>query len=83
MIHFRKARQAASLKEAILAVGKTSGVRHEVTVLGASAALGNFTSAMKNLNLMALTLYVALAGAEPTLIGFGPDGQLQGLLTRF
>jgi hypothetical protein len=31
---------------------------------------------------MALTLYIALAGAEPMLIGFGPDGQLQGLLTR-
>ena len=85
MIHFRKARQAASLKEAILAgpVGKTSGVRQEVTVLGASAALGNITSALKNVNLMALTLCVALAGAEPMLIGFGPDGQLQGLLTRF
>ena len=85
MIHFRKARQAASLKEAILAgsAGKTSGVRQEVTALGDSAALGNFTSAMKNLNLMALTLYVALAGAEPMLIGFGPDGQLHGLLTRF
>ena len=58
-------------------------MRQEVTALGDSAALGNFTSALKNLNLMALTLYVALAGAEPTLIGFGPDGQLQGLLTRF
>jgi hypothetical protein len=44
--------------------------------------LGNFTSALKNLTLMALTLYVALAGTEPMLIGFGPDGQLQGLLTR-
>ena len=78
MIHFRKARQAASLKEAILAgpAGKTSGVRPEVTALGDSSAL-------KNLNLMVLTLCVALAGAEPMLIGFGPDGQLHGLLTRF
>ena len=56
MIHFRKARQAASLKEAILAVGKTSGVRHEVTVLGASAALGNCPAALKTLTLRALTL---------------------------
>jgi uncharacterized membrane protein YphA (DoxX/SURF4 family) len=85
MIHFSKARQAAALKDAILAeaVGKSSGLRHNVTALGESAVIGNFTSALKNLNLMALTLYVALAGAEPMLIGFGPDGQLQGLLTRF
>lgn len=84
MIHIRKARQAASLKETILAgpAGKTSGVRRDVVALGDSAVLGNFTSALKNLNLMALTLYVALAGTEPMLIGFGPDGQLQGLLTR-
>jgi hypothetical protein len=54
-----------------------------VTALGDSTALGNFTSALKNLNLMVLTLCVALAGAEPMLIGFGPDGQLHGLLTRF
>jgi len=54
-----------------------------VIELGDSAVLGNFTSALKNLNLMALTLYVALSGAEPMLIRFGPDGQPQGLLTRF
>jgi uncharacterized membrane protein YphA (DoxX/SURF4 family) len=85
MIHFRKARQAATLKDAILARsgGASSGMRQDMTALGESAVLGNFTSALKNLNLMALTLYVALAGAEPMLIGFGPDGQLHGLLTRF
>jgi uncharacterized membrane protein YphA (DoxX/SURF4 family) len=84
MIHFRKASQAGALKDAVLAGpdGKSSGVRRAVTALGDSAVLGNFTSALKNLNLMALTLYIALAGAEPMLIGFGPDGQLQGLLTR-
>jgi len=84
MIHFRKARQAAALKDAILAgpAAKSSGVRQSITALGESAVLGNFTSALKNLSLMPLTLYVALAGAEPMLIGFGPDGQLQGLLTR-
>ena len=84
MIHFRKARQAAALKDAILAgpAGKSSGARQSIIALGNSAMLGNFTSALKNLDLMALTLYVALAGAEPMLIGFGPDGQLQGLLTR-
>jgi hypothetical protein len=57
-------------------------VRQAIVELGDSAALGNFTSALKGLNLMALTLYVALAGAEPMLIGFGPDGQMHGLLTR-
>jgi hypothetical protein len=54
-----------------------------VTALGDSAVIGNFTSALKNLNLMALTLYVALAGTEPMLIGLGPNGRLQGLLTQF
>jgi uncharacterized membrane protein YphA (DoxX/SURF4 family) len=84
MIHFRKARQAAALKDAILAgpAAKSSGARQSITALGESAVLGNFTSALKNLTLMPLTLYIALAGAEPMLIGFGPDGQLQGLLTR-
>jgi uncharacterized membrane protein YphA (DoxX/SURF4 family) len=84
MIHFRKAGQAAALKDAILAgpAGKSSGTRQSVAALGDSAVLGNFTSGVKNLTLMALTLSVALAGAEPMLVGFGPDGQLQGLLTR-
>jgi len=84
MIHFRKAREAAALKDRILAgpAGKSSDGRQAVAALGDSAVIGNFTSALKNLNLMALTLYVALAGTEPILIGFGPDGQLQGLLTR-
>jgi uncharacterized membrane protein YphA (DoxX/SURF4 family) len=84
MIHFRKARQAATLKDVILARsgGASSGVRQAVAALGDSAVIGNFTSALKNLNLMAPTLYLALAGTEPILIGFGPDGQLQGLLTR-
>jgi uncharacterized membrane protein YphA (DoxX/SURF4 family) len=85
MIHFGKARQAAALKATLLANpdAKTVGLRRDIAGLGDSAALGNFTSAMKNLILMALTLYVALAGSEPMLIGFGPDGHLHGLLTRF
>jgi hypothetical protein len=36
------------------------------------AVIGNFTSALKNLTLMAPTLYLALAGVKPILIGFGP-----------
>jgi uncharacterized membrane protein YphA (DoxX/SURF4 family) len=85
MIHFRKARRAAALKDAILAGSdaKSSSLRRDVTALGDSAVIGNFTSALKNLNLMALTLYVALAGTEPMLIGLGPNGRLQGLLTQF
>jgi uncharacterized membrane protein YphA (DoxX/SURF4 family) len=84
MIHFRKASQAAGLKDVILAgpAGRPAAARESIVALGDSAVLSNFTSALKNLTLMALTLYVALAGAEPMLIGFGPDGQLQGLLTR-
>jgi uncharacterized membrane protein YphA (DoxX/SURF4 family) len=84
MIHVRKATQAAALKEAILAgpAAKSGFAREAVTALGDSAVLGNFTSALKTLCLMAPTLYIALAGAEPMLIGFGPAGGLQGLLTR-
>jgi uncharacterized membrane protein YphA (DoxX/SURF4 family) len=84
LIHFRKASQAAALKDAMLAgpAGKSAAARQSVVALGDAAVLGNFTSALKNLTLMALTLYIALAGTEPMLIGFGPDGQLQGLLTR-
>lgn len=84
MIHFRKAREAAALKDRILAgpAGKPSGARQAVAALGDSAVIGNFTSALKNLTLMAPTLYLALAESEPILIGFGPDGQWQGLLTR-
>jgi uncharacterized membrane protein YphA (DoxX/SURF4 family) len=85
MIHFRKARQAAIRKDAVLArpAGKSSDARQAIAEHGDSAVLGNFTSALKNLKLLALTLYVALAGAKPMLIGFGHDGKLHGLLTRF
>jgi uncharacterized membrane protein YphA (DoxX/SURF4 family) len=85
MIHFRKARRAAALKQSILAGtgSKSSGaVRQAIVELGDSAVLGNFTSALKGLMLMALTLYIVLAGAEPMLIGLGPDGRLHGVLTR-
>ena len=85
MIHFRKAREAASLTKRIVAGlgGKSSGAtRKNVAELSDSAVIGNFTSALKNLTLMAPTLYLALAGSEPILIGFGPDGHWQGLLTR-
>lgn len=83
MIHFRKAREAAALKDILAGpAGKPSGARQAVAALGDSAVIGNFTSALKNLTLMAPTLYLALAESEPILIGFGPDGQWQGLLTR-
>jgi uncharacterized membrane protein YphA (DoxX/SURF4 family) len=51
MIHFRKASQAAALKDAILAgpAGKSAAARQSVAALGDSAVLGNFTSALKNL----------------------------------
>ena len=48
--------------------------------LGELAWIGNFTSALKNLILIAPTLYLALAGVEPMLVGFGADGTLRGLL---
>ena len=56
-------------------------IRVTIGVLFLISALA-CTSALKNLVLMAPTAYLALAGAEPMLIGFGPNGQLQGLLTR-
>jgi len=67
MIHFRKAREGAALRERIIAGlgGKSSGgMRQAVTDLGDSAVLGNFTSALKNLVLMAPTAYLALAGGR-------------------
>jgi uncharacterized membrane protein YphA (DoxX/SURF4 family) len=83
LIHFRKAAQAAHLQETILArAGKSSAARQAAIELGDSAVLGNVTSATKNLILMAPTAYLALAGVGPMLIGFGPGGELQGLLTR-
>ncbi|MGA7456920.1 MAG: hypothetical protein WBW51_06290 [Methyloceanibacter sp.] len=72
------------MKDALIAspAAKSSTARQAIDELGELAVMGNFTSALKNLTLMALTLYVALAGTEPMLIGFGPDGQLHGLLAR-
>jgi uncharacterized membrane protein YphA (DoxX/SURF4 family) len=81
MIHFRKAAQAAALKQAFLSEhGGSSAARTTVQQLGDLAWIGNFTSALKNLILIAPTLYLALAGVEPMLIGFGADGTLRGLL---
>jgi uncharacterized membrane protein YphA (DoxX/SURF4 family) len=85
MIHFRKASQARALEEAFRAAARpkpNAAARNTVTELGELAVMGNFTSALKNLILMAPTLYLALAGVEPMLIGFGPDGTLQGLLVQ-
>lgn len=84
MIHFRRATRSAAVKDALIAspAAKSSTARQAIDELGELAVMGNFTSALKNLTLMALTLYVALAGTEPMLIGFGPDGQLHGLLAR-
>lgn len=87
MIHFGLWRRAVALKQSIvrgLGGHSVSGLRDEVEELGASAAVGNMTSALKNLALIGPALYLALAGGrEPMLIGFGQDWHLQGLLTRF
>jgi hypothetical protein len=81
MIHFRKAAQAKALKQAFLSEhGGSSAARTTVQQLGDLAWIGNFTSALKNLMLIAPTLYLALAGVEPMLIGFRADGTLRGLL---
>ncbi len=47
------------------------------------AVIGNLTSALKNVTLIAPALYLAFAGVEPMPIGFGPGGKLQGLLVPF
>jgi uncharacterized membrane protein YphA (DoxX/SURF4 family) len=87
MIHLAKRRQALALKEKILAelTGKISfSARNDLDALGASAAFGHYTAALKNLSLIGPTAYLVLAGARPPmLIGFGSDGQLHGLLTQF
>ena len=81
MIHFRKAAQAEALKQAFLSEhGGSSAARTTVQQLGDLAWIGNFTSALKNLILIAPTLYLALAGVEPMLVGLGADGTLRGLL---
>jgi uncharacterized membrane protein YphA (DoxX/SURF4 family) len=87
MIHLAKRRQALALKEKVLAglTGKINGpARNDLDALGASAALGHYTSALKNMSLIGPTAYLVLAGARPPmLIGFGSDWQLHGLLTQF
>jgi uncharacterized membrane protein YphA (DoxX/SURF4 family) len=86
MIHLAMRRQAMALKEKIRdgLTGKISfSARNDVDALGDLAALGNYTSALKNLSLIGPTAYLVLAGARPPmLIGFGPDWQLHGLLTQ-
>ncbi len=86
MIHFALGREAAVLKEAILdgPAGKLAGsVRKNVEALGKSAALGHYTSALKNLSLTGPTAYLALVGVKPpVLIEFGPDWHLQGILAQ-
>ncbi|MFO7478221.1 MAG: hypothetical protein R6X03_07750 [Methyloceanibacter sp.] len=63
--------------------GPTAAQRKGIAELAGLAVVGNFTSALKNMILIAPALYLALAGVEPMLIGFGPDGKLQGLLVHF
>jgi uncharacterized membrane protein YphA (DoxX/SURF4 family) len=86
MIHFGLMRRASALRDKILAAVGTKpepALRDAAEELGASAAIGNMTSALKNLALIGPALYLALAGArEPLLIGLGPDCQWHGLLTR-
>ncbi len=87
MIHLAKRREALALKETILdgLTGRIGGsVLSDVEALGDSAALGHYTSAIKNLSLIGPTAYLVLAGARPPmLIGFGPDWHWHGLLMQF
>jgi uncharacterized membrane protein YphA (DoxX/SURF4 family) len=68
MIHFRKASQSRRPegrhpRRAGREVGHRAGIRHCARRFRHAR---QFQSALKNLTLMALTLYIALAGAEPT-----------------
>lgn len=84
LIHLAKRRQALALMHTILhGLPDKPAVRRDVDALGASAALGHYTAALKNLSLLGPVLYLVLAGGRsPMLIGLGPDWQLQGLLTQ-
>jgi hypothetical protein len=86
MIHLAMRRQVMALEEKLRdgLTGKISfSARNDLDALGDLAALGHYTSALKNLSLIGPTAYLVLAGARaPMLIGFGPDWQLHGILTQ-
>ena len=86
MIHFAKQSQAMDYARQIQPVlsGKTGDTaRGPLQALLSSAMIGHFTACLKTLCLLGPSIYLVLAGGrEPMLIGLGPDGQWQGLLTR-
>jgi uncharacterized membrane protein YphA (DoxX/SURF4 family) len=87
MIHFAKRGQTMALKGQISTAlrGKPGTTAEKaLDALTASAVFGHFTAGLKTLCLLGPTLYLVFAGArEPMLIGLGPNGQWQGILTRF
>lgn len=87
MIHFAKRRQLLAYEKQIEpALTGDGGARARGTLraLTDAGVMGHFTAGLKNFALAGATAYLVLAGARaPMLIGLGPQGDWQGLLTRF
>jgi hypothetical protein len=85
-IHFAKRAQltgyAKTIKPALTRDG-AGPARQALRAITEAGVLGHFVAGLKNYALTGATAYLVLAGGRaPMLIGFGPDGVLQGLLTR-
>lgn len=86
MIHFAKRGQLEGYKHTVqpaLSGDEAAPARKALNALTAAGVMGHFTAGLKNFALAGATAYLVLAGGRtPMLIGYGPDGSLQGLLTR-
>lgn len=87
MIHFAKRAQLAAYEQQIAPALTGDGAqqaRETLRALTDAGIMGHFTAGLKNYALAGATAYLVLAGARaPMLIGVGPDGNWQGLLTWF
>ena len=87
MIHFAKRAQLEGYEKEIEPALTGDGARPALQALHALTAagvMGHFTAGLKNYALSGATAYLVLAGGRaPMIIGFGPDGTLQGMLTGF
>ncbi len=85
-IHFAKCAQLTGYAKTIepaLAGDGAGPARRALDELTQAGVLGHFVAGLKNYALTGATAYLVLTGCRaPMLIGFGPDGALQVLLTR-
>ena len=85
-IHFVKRAQLTGYAKTIEPEWTGDGAgpaRQALSALTEAGVLGHFVAGLKNYALTGATAYLVLTGCRaPMLIGFGPDGALQVLLTR-